>query len=581
MKLYSAATLVLPLLSPPAQPAPSPDDPLCQAAPAATIAWIETTEHAPLLLQGLEHPFVRRVLEHPLFLQQMERVDFDLAGALAAGEAVLGVSPLEILHGLTAGGVGLGLIGERGEEPRPFAVLRGGESDPFDDALETITGALTGFGVLEELDAGSAAEIDGAVTEAWAFTSGQGILARSSETEIIAAMSRDDLAACLGLPGANKELLRASARSRRTPAHDTGTFAWLDLEAFDAMGELDDLRAIATDPGAHFLLGPVLTYLGRAATLEADLEVTEQAVTMELRGTTPDVGPGLATFPSRDRAKEPKPLTPSPNEVGRAQLHRDVGTLLASRAELFSPTKLPGIAEALAGIAIFTEGPDAADELLAALHPRMLLIAENVDFDDNAAPDVAFPAACIIVRLDDVKNNGRRLEGAFRKAVSVAGIENGMQGRVSHELGLELLGETVISTAILPAPGAADGVDVRYNLAPACAVVDDAFVLGTHHALVKSVTKRLVAGELADASRDILDHVSVDGPALARLLGANRDVLVMSAVLKDGKPRRRAELEIDTLHSLLKGVERFEFEAKIPKDPRKQLDARLTILLRH
>jgi len=548
--MIATALLALPLTG----GVSSADRPLSDLAPATTIAWAETDAHAPILEQGLEHPLVAAILEAPAV---RERGAEKARGALVAAEAFLGTSPLGLVRDLTEGGIGIGLIGTRSGEPRPFVVARGpADDDRFEDALELATSALSGFGALEPIGAEEAARLG--VDAAWRATESGGYLCHLAGRRLLAVAAPADLAACLSAGRARSEGSLAGVFEGHGATPEPGeTFLWADLDLIDTYGALKDLRAMEADPGAHFVLGPAITYLGHASeiSLAGRIEETER-ITLEVVATGPRLPDDQAATlpPGRDRTPRIA-LAPSDADVARLDSYRAIGALLDRRVELFDPKALPGIAEGIGNLALLVDGPDGVDALLGALRPELSIVAVDVDFEGLARPDIALPAACFVGRLDDAGENGIRLQQAFQRAVTLSGVQRAMEGEPGFLLGLEAKEGVTITKAELPAPQEGEPVDLIHNLAPGCCVVGDVFVVGTHHRAVADVASRLRPDRDRAAPRGEVDALRLRGDVLGALVAENRALLVNSAVLREGKPRRLAEADVDTVLAITRAIE--------------------------
>ncbi len=161
----------------------------------------------------------------------------------------------------------------------------------------------------------------------------------------------------------------------------------------------------------------------------------------------------------------------------------------------------------------------------------------------------------------------------FQTTIGIINLEASQQRRAALRLDLALVDGVTVTRARFPQPRAVDAtgapvpVDLRYNLAPACALVGEHFVLGTHHGLVTEVARELAtvtpaAAPSADATTT--DNIVLRGAALAALVRANRETLTLNALLEEGKPRARAEAELDAFAALLASCERTELNAEAP-----------------
>jgi hypothetical protein len=212
----------------------------------------------------------------------------------------------------------------------------------------------------------------------------------------------------------------------------------------------------------------------------------------------------------------------------------------------------------------------------------------SIEFDGGTAPTIALPAACMVARITD-ETVGQGLVSAFQTTIGIANLEASRQRRPALRLDLALVDGVTVTRARFPRPRAVDAagaplpVDVRYNLAPACALVGEHLVVGTHHALVTELVRELVAAlpaappATALRDSDLTDHIELNGAALAALLRANRETLTLNAMLEEGKPRARAEAEIEALAALLQSCAHIDLVARAhgPGRLSLQLTARL------
>ncbi|MEM9801381.1 MAG: hypothetical protein AAGA20_13725 [Planctomycetota bacterium] len=525
---------------------------LSRAAPERTIFWLQTTELAPVLDEGLDHPLVRRVLDHPLVREDLQAKGQHPEAALAFVEALIGESPLELAAALSRRGVGVGLLPGSETEPRAFVAMRGANLDSMEEAIDVIAAAAATFGGLEALPEAARKELGPRVRSAWSIDDDGAEAALSEDGTLFLAARHDDLREATTGSGRAIEL-----RAARRALGQGSTFAWVDLDAFEETGALDELRQAVEEPATHFVFGPVVAYGTAAGSLAIGVEFGESGLTVRSLASGEVDEFGAATFPSEKGSAARLPL-PSDDEVARAVLHRDVATLLAQRTSLFPPRSQPAISEGLANFALLVGGPDAVDELFASLEPEIVLLAEHVPFEAKAVPDIELPAACIVARLRNPEVNGPRVVGAFQSLIALQNVQRAQEGKPGLVLGLAPLEGTTMTTAHLPPPSEGDGVDLAYNVAPGCAVVGDSVVLATHHALASRVATRIARGETGAASGGAVDQLWMRADAVEALVAENRDLIELQSVLEDGKTEARARMEVDLLLELLGSIGTIE-----------------------
>ncbi|QDV05341.1 hypothetical protein Poly30_08380 [Planctomycetes bacterium Poly30] len=587
--LCIAASLVgfapIPSQADPSQPMRPGPKSLRSHAPEGTLIWIESSALEPILGQGLSHPLIARLLEEPLIAEDWKAKKFDPMAGLRLAEALLGRNPFELAHALASGGIALGFLGVTPGKEAPFVMLRGLDGEAMESAVEDLTGALSGLGLLAEVDARESEGRSPSIRQAWQAPKSDGVVVWTSDGTLILTRTWKDAITCSGL-SARSSAIPEAYRQHFESTSIAETFAWFDLDALESQVGLKDLRAMATEPGVHFVLGPALAYLGRAGSLSMDLDVSSEALRLRMRGDGVDAGEGAGSFPASDSiAKE----SSAPKDaVATAMLHRDLHFLLDRRTDLFPPRQQPGIAEGLSNLALLVGGPDALDELLSSLHPTLRLHSETIAFAENAEPDVPLPGLILEVDLDEPDINGSRLTSAFQTAVTLTNVERAMKGEDGLRLGLESVDGVTVTRAKLQPPAPGSSVDLRYNLEPACAVVGRTFLVGTHGAPIAKAVQRLSGGSTSQAAMPTrsddwipVDRLQLQGVPLHGLLTQQRDLIVMNSVLEDGKSQRRAEAEADILLELLGRVQRFEFHSDWLPEPRSKrtIRAGLTVHL--
>jgi hypothetical protein len=292
-----------------------------------------------------------------------------------------------------------------------------------------------------------------------------------------------------------------------------------------------------------------------------------------------DAGPGSASFPSTPPPAQRTQL--GARDVLDAVVHRDMATLTALRAELFPPPTQPAFAKTSADLAPLLGGLDLYEDILPHTSPWLRFVARAVEFEPGVAPSIALPAVCVVARITD-ETVAQGLVSAFQTTIGLVNLQASKQRRPALRLDLALIDGVTMTRARYPRPRTVDAagapmpVDVRYNLAPACALVGEHFVLGTHHALVTEIAREL-AGQ-AEAPRvdpeggHDTDHIVLRGAPLAASLRANRETLTLGAMLNDGQTRARAEAELEAVAALLAACDRIELSAGAPAAQRLSLE---------
>jgi hypothetical protein len=585
----AAPTCAQAILAPPpgaeaVEPSPEAWSGTARWMPAGAALYLALPGLAPWLASGLDHPEVAALLAHPLAQLALAEAPLTPAAAVALVDGLVGRPVLPTLARLAERGVGLGLLRGPGPgtEPRPILVLLGADAELLEEVLDEVFDVLASRLRFDRrlLDAPHLV-LDGAAV----FRLGDELaLARSGATLVVAKTVADVVLAVEAAAGRGPSLADGERFVTARATEPAAPFAWLcvdvvALTATDAEAR-KNLAAIAAGPAAHFLLGPTVTYVSRAEALGVALHVDGATVRVALEAHGVEVGPGSATFP---RTPPPMTLGARGQLAGHeALVHRDMASLAALRAALFPPAVQPAFAKALTDLTPLLGGLDLYDDVLPNISPWLRFVARPVAFDAHAVPTIALPAVCVVARVTD-ETVGAGLVSAFQTTIGITNLEAAQQRRPALRLDLVLVDGVTVTRARFPEPravdaaGAAVPVDVRYNLAPACALVGEHFVLGTHHALVTEVVRELAAApptttsmsEAIDVS--LTDSIRLDGAALAALLRANRETLTLNAVLEEGKPRARAEAELEALAALLATCAHIELTAAAPSPRRLSL----------
>lgn len=569
--------VVLPLLALPALalawPKPraveafAPDRELATLVPSESDVFVDASGVHELALAGLEHPFVRAVLAEPRVKALFGAQGADPTQWIAALDAKAGFDVLPTLARLSAGGAAVS-VDFRRETPSALLVLRGADARELgEDVAELLALVAQRAGFPGAFDR-PAATVLGA--ELWRVGEALVIARRDA----LAFVSNDEgyLRDALEL-AASRDARGLAARPEFVDALKTRSphelvFAFADLAELDErarQGKLGDsegwanLRDMARKPDVQLLLGPTFAALGGARCATLSLACEGEDVKLALVGLDVDCGAAAALLPTNDAAFAPLP-TGRPNAATWV-LHRDLVDFFGKRTELFEPERLPAFAEALSNLAIFFGGTDVSETVIPALAPWGRVVVRDVAFEPNVRPEIPLPAAALVARVQDTERVAPLFPSAFQTVVGLMNVERGQQGKAPMQLQLELVGDVQISYAKLLAPKPGEGVDVAYNLEPACALVGDVFVLGTHRKLVEELVRELAAGKF-DRRAPTAERLELSGDAVFAALRANRDALVMNGVLSEGKSRAKSERDVDGLLAIADLIERLSLEAR-------------------
>ena len=170
----------------------------------------------------------------------------------------------------------------------------------------------------------------------------------------------------------------------------------------------------------------------------------------------------------------------------------------------------------------------------------------------------------------------------LREEMGLAGGVRDLQGCRIHDLDTDshIIKHTepliVQSGAVLlfgrnPAAATNGGIFPDYAYGPG-----STFLLGSHQALVLEVAEQLRSEDTVHVRRDG-DRLQLFAPALRRVVEANREALVMNAVLNEGKSMDKARDDVDILVALLGALRGLDFSVRYRSDDSVRASLRLEL----
>ena len=561
---------VWPRSTPEASAPLSPDRDLASFFPERCRIYLEGTGTTALFEQGLEHPFVHALLTSELGTALLSKAPRTPDQALAVADAWLGQPVLPLVADLTRGGIGLGF------DPKTktvVVVMRGSSADSVAGSLTAALDALERqFGWPGAFDAPAERERD---AELWSFGN-DAILARRDALLVLGnerALVTDvlDLAA---EPGARGLLDRPGFAGHRAGMPTDSTFwVWLDLAEIEPHADqgFRELRAGNRSPAVQGILGTEIGALLAARALSASLSLHDHGLELGLRAFD---APCLAALAPEARAGE-VPAEVGGEDAASALVYRDYARFFTQRAEHFAPETLPGFAEAVTNGALFFEGRDLGEDVLPHLSPWIRLVSRELAFDEGRRPEIPLPGLAALAVLDD-EREGEHWAAAFQTLIALLNVDRAQKGGKSMQLRLAREGEVEISVARFATPAPGEGVDLRYNLEPALAVVGRHLVLGTHLSLVRELVRELEHARPRSPAGD-RETLEVDAGSLHAAVERNSAFLVAQKMLEDGLERPAAEREIEGLRMALASFEgaRLEVGGSDRAAPEVRLELRL------
>lgn len=547
----------------------APDRPLASLLPASCLVYLEGCGLQPLLELGLGHPFVQALGRTALGADLVARLPHSPEESLHQAEEWLGRPPLPLLASLARHGAAFGFDPE---SRKTVLVLRGaGEAEVARqltcvfDAIERQIGVPGAFDRPQRRKEGA---------DIWSL--GEACIARRGDLLVLGNGTRlmEDVLQLAADPSGRGLLERLGFEEQRAATRsDTTVWAWIDMAGLEPFADpgFRGLREASRNPAAQGLLGAEIAAALSARTLSAGLSLEHPgALHVEFRAFEAPTATDLA--PSARAGVAPVEIH-GPN-LASALLYRDYSRFFTRRQELFPPAALPSFAEALTNAALFFEGRDLGEEVLTELSPWIRIVVRRPHYGEGRAPAIPLPALAVLACLEH-EQDGEQWIAAFQTIISVLNVDQAQKGKRSLRLVLEREGEISLSVARFATPEAGDGVDLRYNLEPALAVVGRHLVVGTHVSLVREIVRSLGDGSPA-AHHSGPETLEIDGSGWRAILEANLEFLVARKILEDGLEPGAARSEIEGLRRVLDSIEsvRAEVSGTTPTAPELHLELR-------
>ena len=313
-------------------------------------------------------------------------------------------------------------------------------------------------------------------------------------------------------------------------------------------------------PPVTFLFGSWVEALRKTPWISAKLVWNARRLGADIELPTPPGGfpESLKGYVPPKGSMAPPTLQP-PGTIASLGLWRDFSTIWESRAELLTPEQVQNLAKLDTFAGQFFGGRDFGSGVLGAVGKNWRLVVAHQDYAAlKPAPDVKLPAFALVADLNpDDAEFAQRLKAAFQSFVGLSNLGAAQKTKAPPlMLGSEAVGDVTILTArYLPAEknegDAKEPVNRRHNFSPSAAQVNAHFILSSTTGLARDLVKTLKQPVAPTATPATLNMIA-DGSALARLVDANRNHMVMQNMLDKGNDKTRAEGEIGTLSRLLR-----------------------------
>lgn len=301
---------------------------------------------------------------------------------------------------------------------------------------------------------------------------------------------------------------------------------------------------------AELLVGGVIDAVGHADYAAATLRLD-------------DAGLRLAAHLPHEHGKTAKTRTwffaPKPGESAAPALevpgtiatftaYRDVSGMWMARNELFDEKTNVGLTQADTNLGLYFSGRDFGSQVLGELEPQWRFIAAQREFgvDGEPVPALKLPSFALVWELKHPEKFGPHLQMAFQNIIGITNIDGAQKGRPQLLMKTETLGDAEIQAASYLAVDEATEAagPIHLNFRPACARVGKYFVIGTHVGVVRELAKQLGKQTSTPTTADSL-LFDLRLPELAKILEANRPLIVGRQLLAAGGDREKAEEQLD------------------------------------
>jgi hypothetical protein len=487
------------------------------------------------------------------------------------------------LRDLTGGGIAAAVEADAGKAPRIYLLITPKDAGLLERAIRVVRELARDDAVAKgKPDPVTTTEHRGVMLHAsggaeggaYAVIKGRLVLSNSGENlkRLIDRTALRPAGDGTGSPTASRDaLVDQPDWKRQRDRLSAESLAW-GFVRLDRLRQVDPKRFASQekgDTGVVLLFGSWYEAIKRASWIAAGVQWTDAEIgaTLDLAAPPGGYPPAIKGFvPAAGQGSAP--LIAPAGTVASLSLWRDWATIWESRAELFTPEVVQGLAQLDTFAGQFFGGREFGSDVLGAFDPHWRLVVAQQDYQAlKPPPDVKLPAVALVAELESPDGDfAQRLKVAFQSFVGLANIGAAQQKAPLLELGSEVVEGVTVATTRFMVPRAESPASVqphpRYNFSPAAAQVGKFFILSSSTQLARTLVKELKSGggnrDAAGAVKATLT-LEADGPELARLLEQNRVRLVMQTMLKQGETKAKAEQRVDLLLSLVRYLGRGRF----------------------
>ncbi len=384
--------------------------------------------------------------------------------------------------------------------------------------------------------------------------------------------TQDGLAFQAGFKTAWSEL-ESNSKTKTSESSNSIAKIYVDVDRLRQAGVAKELfQGKANDFGAELLFGGLLANLHKTPYLVGNLQTNGNEITF--RASTPHdkawLGKSREFFAGPDGSGQALPMLMPTGTLGSVSAYRNVSQMWLRAGDLFDQQVNDQLAQADNTLTTLFSGRDFGEDILGMLEPEMRLVASRQVFDDgDPVPAIKLPGFALVAKLKDPKMKPE-LKRIYQSFIGFLNVTGAQTGQPQFDLDMETSDHAQFYTAKYVFEvdrKKREESPIQFNFSPCLAFVDDAVVLSSTITLAKQVAVSLsspgqttsdssAAGSTVSSSPALSTTAAntvlqIDAQAVKSILQDNRNHLISQNMLEKGHSKKEAELETDTLLSLV------------------------------
>jgi hypothetical protein len=244
-----------------------------------------------------------------------------------------------------------------------------------------------------------------------------------------------------------------------------------------------------------------------------------------------------------------------PRQIAAASLYRNLHDFYAAKDALF-PERTSQLIFFENMMGIYFSGRDLTEDVMGALQPHIRLVVAEQDYDPQiGTPATRFPAFAVVFRMNDPAQYGIVAEEAWQKVLGMANFTRGQQALPGLIIDRREHGGVRYSCAAFSHAAERDKakLDTRFNFSPSIAIVGEHLIFSSTGQLSDDLIDALRGGSARPVA-GLNGVLEIDGPRLASILEANREIMIRQNMMKKGQDRATAEKEFAILPAIARAL---------------------------